>query len=321
MRRTITSALLGAAVAIVAPLSASAAWPERPVTFVVPYAPGGLTDSIGRITAQYVGKQLGQTVVVENRGGAGGILGSDIVAKAKPDGYTFCVCGSGAISIAPFAQKGVNYRPLNDFEFIGMLNTNPQVVLVNSKLPIDSIPALIDYAKKNPGKLNYGSSGVGGLMHFSVALFESRTGTKMTHVPYAGGAPATAAVLSGEADLTFTNSTDAVPHLESKTVRALAVTSLHRAKFAPNLPTVADTLPNYDVIVWNGLMAPKGTPREIIEKLAGILIGMSKDPGSIAAIERVGASPDSRTTAQFHKFVEEESAQWSSLLKEIGYKP
>ena len=308
------------AAAILLPATASAAWPERNITFIVPYAPGGLTDSIGRITAQHVSKALGRTVVVENRPGAGGIVGSDIVAKSKPDGYTFCVCGSGAISIAPIAQKGVNYRPLTDFEFIGMLNTNPQVVLVNPKLPIDSIPSLIDYAKKNPGKLNYGSSGIGGLMHFSVALFQSRTGTKMTHIPYAGGAPATIAVLAGEADLVFTNSTDAMPHLDSKDVRAIAVTSLERASFAPNMPTVADTVPGYDVVVWNGLFAPKGTPKEILEKLASIVGKMSEDAEVKAAMAKVGAAVDNRTTDKFYAFIKAEIDQWAGLLKEIGYK-
>jgi tripartite-type tricarboxylate transporter receptor subunit TctC len=208
---------IGIALAIVgAPsLSAAAEWPERNITFIIPYAPGGVTDSVGRVTAQYVSEALGTTVVVENRPGAGGIVGTEMLSEAKPDGYTFCVCGSGAVSIAPVAQK-ISYNPLEDFEFVSTVNTNPQIVLVNSKLPIDSIDSLISYAQANPSKLNYASSGVGGLMHFSVALFQSKTNTKMTHVPYAGGAPATAAVLAGEADLTFTNSTDAMPHLEGE---------------------------------------------------------------------------------------------------------
>src|SRR5258708_24673924 len=204
--------------------SAQTEWPAKTIKFVVPYAPGGYTDSVGRITARYVEKALGQTVIVENRAGGGGIVGTDLVSKSPGDGYTFCVCSVGAVSIAPVAQS-VQYDPINGFKPVSLVSTIPQTVIVNPSLPVNSIQELVSYAKANPGKLNYGSSGMGGLMYFSVALFEARTGTRMTHVPFKGGSPATAAVVSGEVDLAFTNHTHAFPPNQAQTLPALACTS------------------------------------------------------------------------------------------------
>lgn len=185
----------------VAPASAATNWPAKTIKLVVPYAPGGYTDSVSRIVAQYMEKELKQTVIVENRAGGGGIVGTDLLSKSPADGYTLCMCSVGAVSVAPVAQK-LQYDPLKSFRPISIVSTIPQTVIVNPKLPVKSIEELVAYAKAHPGELNFGSSGAGGLMYFSVALFESRTGTKMTHVPFKGGAPATAAVVSGEVNLT-----------------------------------------------------------------------------------------------------------------------
>ncbi len=205
-------------------VAAADAWPSKTIRLVVPYAPGGYTDAVGRITARYLEKALGQNVIVENRAGAGGIIGTDLVAKSAGDGYTFCVCSIGAVSVAPVAQK-VQYDPLKDFKAVSPVSTIPQTVIANAAFPAKSMKELVDYAKANPGKVTYASSGAGGLMHFSVQLFQARTGTKLTHVPFKGGAPATAAVVSGEVNITFTNLTDALPQIEAKRVTGLAVTS------------------------------------------------------------------------------------------------
>ena len=174
-------------------------WPSRPITFIVPYGPGGYTDLVGRLTARYVEKTLGKPVVVENRVGAGGIVGTQYVASAAPDGYTFCVCSVGAVSIAPFAQK-LGYDPVQDLAPVGIVSSIVQAVIIKKDLPVKSMAELVAYAKANPGKLNYGSSGVGGLTHYSVELFQARTGTKVVHIPFKGGAQSTAAVLAGEVD-------------------------------------------------------------------------------------------------------------------------
>src|ERR1700712_2601022 len=247
------------------------AWPTKTIKLVVPYAPGGYTDAVGRITAQYLEKELGQTVIVDNRAGGGGIVGSDLVSKSPGDGYTLCVCSVGAISIAPVAQT-TSYDPLTSFKPVSIVSTIPQTVIVNPSLPVNSMAELVAYAKANPGKLSYGSSGAGGLMYFSVELFGARNGTKMTHVPFKGGSPATAAVVSGEVNLSFTNMTDALPQIEANTVRALAVTSGTRSEFTPKLPTVSETVSaGYAVESWNGIMAPAGTPDAIIAKVSEVL--------------------------------------------------
>ena len=311
----IVAALLIAAASTAA--SAQSDWPKRTISLVVPYAPGGYTDSVGRITARYLEKALGANVIVENRAGAGGIVGTAYVAKSATDGYTLCVCSVGAVSVAPVAQK-VQYDPLKNFAPISIVSTIPQTVIVKKSLPIHSIADLIKYAKEHPGALKYGSSGAGGLMHYSVALFQVRTGTKMVHVPFKGGAPATAAVVSGEVDLSFTNMTDALPQMEADTVRAIAVTSTERSPFASKLPTIAESgLPNFSAESWNGIMAPAGTPDPIVQRVAGALAAMAKDSEVQKAMANVGATALSTTPDEYRKKIGQELEQWSELVREF----
>ena len=294
------------------------AWPNKPITMVVPYAPGGYTDTVGRITARYLEQALGVNVLVDNRAGAGGIVGTQAVARAPADGYTLCMCSAGAISIAPLAQK-TGYDPLKDLAPVSIVSTIPQTVIVNNNLPVKSMDELVAYAKANPGKVTYGSSGTGGLMHYSVALFQMRTGTKMTHVPFKGGAPATAAVVSGEVAISFTNMTDALPQMEAKALRALAVTSVERSPFAPDLPTVAEAsrLKGYSAESWNGVMAPGGTPDPVMKKLSDAFAKMAKDETVMKAMAVAGASTVFTTVPEFRTRIADEMSQWRDLLKEI----
>ncbi|MET0706286.1 MAG: tripartite tricarboxylate transporter substrate binding protein [Tardiphaga sp.] len=319
MKKFLVAALL-LSPAFSATAASAQEWPSKTIKLVVPYAPGGYTDSVGRITARYLEKALGQTVIVDNRAGGGGIVGSDLVSKSPGDGYTLCVCSVGAISIAPVAQT-TSYDPLTSFKPISIVSTIPQTVIVNPSLPIKSMPELVAYAKANPGKLSYGSSGAGGLMYFSVALFEARTGTKMTHVPFKGGSPATAAVVSGEVNLAFTNMTDALPQMEGNTVRALAVTSAKPSEFAPKLPTVAETVvPGYAVESWNAIMAPASTPDAIVSKLSDALKKMAADPEVQKNMAVAGASTVFTTSAEFKAQIASEVETWRGLLKEIAEK-
>ena len=248
-------------------------WPSRSITFIVPYAAGGYTDLVGRLVARHVETAFGKPVIVDNRAGAGGIVGTQAVATSVPDGYVLCVCSVGAISIAPFAQK-VGYDPLKDLAPVGIVSSIPQTVIVRKDLPVKTMADLVSYAKANPGKLNYGSSGVGGLTHYSVELFLVRTGTSAVHIPFRGGAESTAAVLSGEVDFAFANLTDALTH-QSGSVRGLAVTSLERNPYLRDLPSVHETaVPNFIAETWNGIMAPSKTPEPIIHKLSDIPIKM-----------------------------------------------
>lgn len=319
MKRLLVAALLmGTGLSITA--ASAQEWPTKPIKLVVPYAPGGYTDAVGRITARFLEKELGQTVIVDNRAGAGGIVGSDLVSKSPGDGYTLCVCSVGAISIAPVAQT-TSYDPVKSFKPISVVSTIPQTVIVNPSLPINSMEDLVKYAKANPGKLTYGSSGAGGLMYFSVALFDARVGTKMTHVPFKGGSPATAAVVAGEVNLSFTNMTDALPQIEANTVRALAVTSAARSEFTPKLPTVAETVsPGYAVESWNGIMAPASTPDVIVEKVSAALKKMAADPEVKKNMAVAGASTVFTTPAEYTAQITKEVEQWRTLLKEISEK-
>jgi tripartite-type tricarboxylate transporter receptor subunit TctC len=295
-------------------------WPSRAITFVVPYAPGGYTDLVARLTARYVEKNLGKPVVVENRAGAGGIVGTQAVANAAPDGYTFCVCSVGAVSIAPFAQK-VGYDPQKDLAPVGIVSTIVQAVIVKKDLPIKTMADLVAYAKANPGKLNYGSSGIGGLTHYSVELFQTRTGTQMVHIPFKGGAPATAALVSGDIDLAFANMTDALPQIEGNTVRGLAVTSLGRSPYFPDIPSVHETVsPNFIAETWNGIIAPPKTPEPIINKLSELLIGMADDPEIKEAMRKAGSSTVKSKPEDFRLQIKQEMDQWKPLIEEISAK-
>jgi tripartite-type tricarboxylate transporter receptor subunit TctC len=319
MKRLLVAALL-MGTGLSATTASAQEWPTKPIKLVVPYAPGGYTDAVGRITARFLEKELGQTVIVDNRAGGGGIVGSDLVSKSPGDGYTLCVCSVGAISIAPVAQT-TSYDPIKSFKPISVVSTIPQTVIVNPSLPINSMEDLVKYAKANPGKLTYGSSGAGGLMYFSVALFDARVGTKMTHVPFKGGSPATAAVVSGEVNLSFTNMTDALPQIEANTVRALAVTSATRSEFTPKLPTVAETVsPGYAVESWNGVMAPASTPDAIIAKVSDALKKMAADPEVKKNMAVAGASTVFTTPAEYTAQITREVDQWRTLLKEISEK-
>ena len=313
--------VLGLVVAL-APAAAQAqeAWPNRPITFIVPYGAGGYTDSVARITAQYVERILGKPVVVEIRAGGGGIVGTQAVADAAPDGYTFCVCSVGAISVVPFAQK-VRYDPVRDLEPVSIISTIVQAVVAKKDLPVNSMAELVSYAKSNPGKLNYGSSGLGGLTHYAVELFQARTGTKMVHVPFKGGAQAMVSVVSGDVDLSFANMTDALPQIQAGTVRGLAVTSRDRTTYFPALPTVHETVsPDFIVETWNAIMAPAKTPEPIIRKMSEVLMQMADDPAVKEAMTKTGSSTVKVTADQFRAQIQDEIKQWKPLLAEIAEK-
>jgi tripartite-type tricarboxylate transporter receptor subunit TctC len=300
--------------------SAQDKWPSRPIKLIVPFAAGGNTDAVARIAANYMQNALGVSVVIENRGGAGGIVGTDAVAKAAPDGYTFCVCSIGSITIAP-ATEQLPYDPLRDIVPISLLNTNPLILLVNPAVKANSVQELIALAKSNPSSLNYSSSGIGGLMYFSAELFKSKSGAPLTHVPYRGGAPATAAVISGEVQLVFTNMSDAVGQLDGGKVRPLAVTTSKRSPSAPNVPTLVEQgIANYHTESWNALFAPRGTPKPIIDRLAQIAADMAKDANVQRQMANFGSVAVANTPEEYARMLRDETKLWADLVKQIGSK-
>ena len=303
-------------------LQAQDAWPARPITFLVPYGAGGYTDLGARLAARYVEKALGKPVIVDYRTGAGGIVGTQAVVNAAADGYTFCVCSIGAISIAPFdPNQKVGYDPLRDLAPVGVVSSIAQVIIVKKDLPAHTLAELVSYAKAHPGKLNYGSSGAGGLTHYSVELFQARTGTKVVHIPFKGGAPSSAAVVSGDVDFSFANMTDGLPQVQAGTVRGLAVTSLKRSPYLPDLPSVNEALlPDFSVETWNGVMAPSKTPEPIVRKLSEILIKMADDPEVKEIMRKAGADTVKTTPEQYRAQIVQEIAQWKPLIQEIAQR-
>jgi tripartite-type tricarboxylate transporter receptor subunit TctC len=288
----------------------------------VPYGAGGYTDLVARLAARYVEKALGKPVIVDYRTGAGGIVGTQAVVNAAADGYTFCVCSIGAISIAPFdPNQKVGYDPLRDLAPVGVVSSIAQVIIAKKDLPAHTLAELVSYAKAHPGKLNYGSSGAGGLTHYSVELFQARTGTKVVHIPFKGGAPSSAAVVSGDVDFSFANMTDGLPQVQAGTVRGLAVTSLKRSPYLPDLPSVNEALlPDFSVETWNGVMAPSKTPEPIVRKLSEILIKMADDPEVKEIMRKAGADTVKTTPEQYRAQIVREIAQWKPLIQEIAQR-
>ena len=311
------------ALCAIAPLQvapAQDAYPRRLVRLIVPFAPGGNTDVVGRLTANYMQKALNVNVVVENRAGAGGINGTDAVAKAMPDGYTLCICGIGPITVSPATEK-LPYDPLKDLAPISLINTNPLILVVNPQVKANSAAELAALSKSLPEGLSYGTVGSGGLMQFAAEIFRVKTGSKFTSVPYRGGALATAAVVTGEVQLAFSNMSDAMGQLAAGTVRPLAITTAQRSPHTPNIPTLMELgLVDYPVESWNALFAPAGTPQPIVDRLAEVMALMAKDEEIQKRMADFGSIAIANSPAEFAQILREETDQWAKALSAISLK-
>jgi tripartite-type tricarboxylate transporter receptor subunit TctC len=306
------------ALALALPGASGAAWaadyPAKPVKIVVPYAPGGGADSVARIVAKKVSENVGQAIVIENKGGAGAILGTDQVAKAEPDGYTLLLGQSGPISINPAVYKSLPYDPVKDFAPITMTTAYPYVLVVNSELPAKTLHELVALAKSKPDSMNYGSTGVGAANHLVAEMFSSKTGVKMTHVPYRGTALAVGDLLAGQLTMVFADPISALPHIKSGKLRALAVTSLERSPVAPEVPTVAESgYAGFEALAWHGILAPARTPPAVIRKLNEEIVKALKDPATRdllvnQAMQIVGSTPE-----EFAAFIQNDIATWKAV--------
>lgn len=297
-----------------ATVAQAADYPSRPIHLIVPYAAGGAADSIARIVAKRVGKAIGQTIVVENRGGGGSIVGTEFVNKAEPDGYTLLLGQSGPISINPAVYKTLPYDPVKDFAPVCMTTTYPYVMVVNPALGVKTLKEFVSLANSRPGALNYGTTGVGAANHLVTELFDSRAGIKMTHIPYRGTALAVADLLAGQVQVVFADPISALPHVNSGALIALAVTSKDRSAIAPEVPTMAESgYPGFDAIGWHGILAPANTPPAIIARLHAEILEALKDPETRTLLERhamqiVGSSPEA-----FASFIKQDIAIWKEV--------
>ena len=318
----IRNALLAALTLLFAAVPAHAQdWPQRPVKIIVPFAPGGNADGMARIIGQRLGEVLGQQFVVENRTGAGGTIAVDSVVRSPADGYTLLWGVQPQIVIIPHMQK-VNYDPVKDLAPISVLATNPFVLVVNSKLPVKSLAEFVSYVKAQPGKLSYGSSGVGSVAQLAMALFLKRANIEMTPAHYRGNAPALTDVVAGHIPAMFSTLADALPHAKSGTIRLLAVSGDKRAAQVPEVPPVGEAgYPGYKVITWNGLMAPAQTPKPIIERTAAEVARAVKDKRFAERLTKFGVDPLGNNPSEFAALIAAELPLWAEAVTIAGVKP
>ena len=305
-----------------APAFAQNAFPTKPIRFIVPYPPGGPLDTIARLTGQQVSQRLGQPVIIENKPGAGGNLGADAVAKSAPDGYTILMGAVATHAINPTLYKKMPYDAAKDFAPITLLVSTPNVLVINSSVKARSVTELIALAKREPGKLNFGSGSNGSAGHLAGELFKSMANVDMTHVPYKGSAPAQQDLLAGQIQIMFDNLASAMPQIKAGKLNALAVTTAQRSGFAPDLPTIAESggaaLAGFDISTWFGVFAPAGTPKEIIavfnqEFNRAIRVAEVKEKLDGMGAEAVGTTPEA-----FQSYIKTEASKYADVIKKSG---
>ena len=325
-RRRLLMALGATALVLPGLATAQGAWPSKPVRIVVPFAPGGTTDILARVLAPELSKALGQPFVVDNRGGAGGNIGAEIVAKSAGDGHTLLMGTVGTHGINKSLYASLPYDPQKDFAPITLVAGVPNVMVMNTKraqeLGIQSVPDFVRYAKAHPGQLNMASSGNGTSIHLAGELFKARTGIFMTHIPYRGSGPALKDLIGGQMDVMFDNLPSAMPHIRSGSLKAFAVTSAVRSDSMPELPTVAEAgaLPGFEASSWFGLLAPAGTPPEIVNRLQQETAKALNLPAVKERLLSLGAIPGGDTPPAFARQIDAEIDKWAAVVKASGAK-
>ncbi|HWL30075.1 MAG TPA: tripartite tricarboxylate transporter substrate binding protein [Burkholderiaceae bacterium] len=318
MKKLLTTFVLSAAALIgAAPAVASAEYPTQPIRLVVPFPPGGPTDALARRLAESLAKPLGQPVIVENKAGAGGNIGSEFVANAKPDGYTILFGTSGPLAINISLYKKQGYDPRTSFAPIARIGHLPNILVVNPKVPATNLKELIDYAKKHPDGLSYASSGNGASSHLAGVLFNNMAGTNILHVPYRGTGPALNDLLGGQVSMAFTDILTALPHVKSGTLRAIGLASADRSAALPELATLSEQgLSGYDVSVFFGIVAPKGTPAPVVDKLNAAFNQAMSDPTIKEVLAHQGiVRADDTTPEGLGKFIDSEVDKWATVIK------
>lgn len=320
-RRT-AAALLGSALALAAwtPATASDKWPERPVTLIAPFAPGGSTDMLARVIAQGLTKELGQSVVVDNRGGAGGTLGAALAAKAKPDGYTILL-SNVTLGSADAIYKSLSYDFVNDFSHVAYLGSIPCVLVASKHLPVQTAQEFITYLRANAGKLNYGSSGIGAASHLCTQSFLTAGGFDATHVPYKGAGPMMVDVISGTIAFAVDTAGSAAAQIRGDKVRGLAVTSNQRIPLLADLPTLREVGVPFEMSIWYGLVTPRGTPASVNTRLHAATAKVLEHPEVKEAYKTLGATAERKSSAQLLEIVKTDKKRWTEIVKSAGIEP
>jgi len=310
---------IAAAACVVLPATAASAYPERPVRLVVGFPPGGAADILGRTAAQQLSERIGQQVVVDNRGGAGGLIATEIAVKANPDGYTLLFSSIPHV-INPHLYKKVSYDAIRDFTPVVQFVAVPLMLASGPSLPAKSVKELIDYAKANPGKINYGSAGSGSSSHLAVELFKSMAGIRMEHIPYKGTGPLITDMFGGQIGLTIASAVPLAPHVRSGKLRGLAVTGPKRSAAFPELPAIAETVSGYEVVNWFGVFAPAGTPADVVRRINAELNAALKNPELVKRLNAQGADAVGGSAEGFARVVKADFAKWAKVVKESGAK-
>jgi tripartite-type tricarboxylate transporter receptor subunit TctC len=310
--------LLALSLILAAPAAAQL-FPAKPPKLYVGFVPGGGVDQTARITTAKLAEIWGQPITVENKTGAGGTIAADATAKAAADGYTLVLCNAGSHGIAPSLYRNLGYDPLKDVTYIGLIGLTPNVMAVHPSVPANSVAEFIAYAKANPGKISYGSSGVGTTTHLGVELFRSMAGIDIVHVPYKGGAASSADLAAGHIQLVITNLPEQVAYIKSGRTRALGVSTAKRSPQFPDVPTIAESgLPGYEVTVWYGLCGPGGMPRPLVEKINADLVKAVTSPETTKRLSDAGIEPAPGNPDQFTGFARSEIAKWAQVVKASG---
>jgi tripartite-type tricarboxylate transporter receptor subunit TctC len=299
---------------------AQAQWPDKPIKLIVPWAPGGSTDILARTVAQKLAQSLGQPVVVENKPGASGNIGSDFVAKAAPDGYTLLFGSMSTHAINHAIIPKMPFDGVEDFTPIALLAYVTNTMVIHPSLPVSNLREFIDYCKANPGKIAYASAGPGSTNHLSAALLEKMTGCQMLHVPYKGGAPAVADTVGGQTQMFITAGTQSLPHVKAGRLKLLAVTENHRTALLKDTPTVQETVPGYEMAVWYGAFGPRGMAPELQKRLNAEINRIMMLPDVKAKMEAIGVEPVNDTPQQFAAVLHADAEKWGKLVRELGIK-
>ncbi|MDP1966013.1 MAG: tripartite tricarboxylate transporter substrate binding protein [Reyranella sp.] len=298
------------------------AWPTKPIKLVVPYAPGGTTDVVARMVAEYLGKRLGQNIIVDNKPGKGAMVGTALVAKAAPDGYTLLMSVISGLSISPTLYGGGDFDPMADFIHISIASRNPSVLVVNPTFEAKTLKEYVDYAKANPGKLAFATSGAGSSNHLLGVRLEQVIGAALVHVPYRGAGPAMIDTIAGNVPSMFDSLPSAAPHIKAGKVRALAVSSEERSPAFPDVPTMKEQgFPDLISYSWFGISVPANTPAPIVDRLASEMQAVLKEPAVLKRWEEIGAEGSTMTPAEVTRFIQSEIDKWTPVVKASGAKP
>jgi len=313
------AAALAAVVVAAAPALAQS-YPTKPIRIVAPSTPGDAPDVIARLVADKLSVALGQQVVVDNKPGAGGVVGSESVAKSAPDGYTLIMGNAGSHGINAAVYSKLPYDIQRDFAPVSQVAIAPNVMVINPSVPANSVAEFIAYAKSQPGKLSYASGGNGSSAHMSMELFKSMAGIDVQHIPYKGSSPALTDLIGGQVAVFIGNMPPTVPHIKAGKLRALAVTTKTRSALMPELPTIADTLPGYETVAWFGVLAPAGTPPDVVSKLSVEIGKIARSPEMREKLVAMGAEPVGGTPEEFKAVIDRDIAKWKPLAQKVGIK-